>query len=181
LPCWAPLSVTSEFRTGTIRPTLLARPRRAVVLTAKLACSLAAGAIAGVLATGTAVAVGSIGLVTRGLSVDVTAGDAGRLALGGLLAGALWAAIGLGVGTIVRAQVPTIVGLFVWLLFVENLLAGDLPTAHQYAPAALARTLAGSTRDAVLASAPLAGALLAAYAAIAAILGATALIRRDVA
>jgi hypothetical protein len=93
----------------------------------------------------------------------------------------LWAVIGLGVGTIVRAQVPTIVGLFVRLLFVENLLAGDLPTAHQYAPAALAQALAGSTRDGVLTSAPLAGALLAAYAAATAILGATALTRRDVA
>jgi ABC-type transport system involved in multi-copper enzyme maturation permease subunit len=175
------LSITSEFRTGTIRPTLLARPRRPVVLAAKAISALAAGAVAGALAAATVASVGSIGLATRGVSVEVTAGDAGRLAIGGLVAGALWAAIGLGVGTIVRAQVPTIVGLFVWLLFVENLLAGDLPTAHQYAPGALAQTLAGSTRDAVLSSVPLAAALLAAYAATATILGATALARRDVA
>jgi ABC-type transport system involved in multi-copper enzyme maturation permease subunit len=175
------LSITSEFRTGTIRPTLLTTPRRRVVLTAKMACSLVAGAIAAGLAATTAAAVGSIGLATRGLAVEVTAGEVGRLAAGGLIGGALWAAIGLGIGTLVRAQIPTIVGLFIWLLFVENLLAGDLPTAHQYAPAALAQTLAGSTREAVLSSAPLAGALLSAYAAVIAILGATALTRRDVA
>jgi hypothetical protein len=68
-----------------------------------------------------------------------------------------------------------------WILFVENVLAGDVPTAHKYVPGALAQTLAGSTRDAVLTSAPIAAALLLAYAATAAILASTALARRDVA
>jgi hypothetical protein len=175
------LSITSEFRTGTIRPTVLARPRRTVVLAAKVACSLAVGAVAGVLAAGTAAAVGAMGLGARGVPVEFAAGDVGRLIVGSLAGGALWAAIGLGVGSIVRAQVPTVVGLFVWLLFVENLLAGNLPTAHQYAPGGLAQTLAGSTREAVLTSAPLAATLLLAYAAVAAILGGTALAHRDVA
>jgi hypothetical protein len=175
------LSITSEFRTGTIRPTLLTRPRRQVVIAAKVIWSLAVGAVVGTLAATTAAAVGSIGLETRGLSVGVTAGDIGRLAVGTLLAGALWAAIGLGVGTIARAQVPTVVGLLVWLLFVENLLAGDLPTAHKYAPGALSQTLAGSTRDAVLTSAPLAAVLLIGYATVAATLAANTMARRDVA
>ncbi len=175
------LCVTSEFRTGTIRPTFLARPRRWVVLAAKVACSLAVGAVAGVLAAGTAAGVGAIGLAARGVPVEVAAGDVGRLLGGSLAAGAFWAAIGLSVGSILRAQVPSVVGLFVWLLFVENLLAGNLPSAHQYAPGALAQTLAGSTRDAVLTSAPLAAALLLAYAAGAAILAGTVLARRDVA
>jgi hypothetical protein len=175
------LSVTNEFRTGTIRPTLLAQPRRTVVVAAKVACSLAVGAITGMLAATAAAAVGSLGFAGRSLPIAVTAGDVGRLAVGGLVAGALWAAIGLGVGTIVRAQVPTVVGLSVWLLFVENVLAGDVPTAHKYVPGALAQALAGSTRDAVLASAPLAAALLLAYAAAAAILAATTLARTDVA
>jgi hypothetical protein len=134
-----------------------------------------------VLAAATAAGVGSVGLAARGLSAGVTVANVGQLVAGGLIAGALWAGIGLGVGTILRAQVPTVVGLFVWLLFVENLLAGDLPTAHKYVPGALAQSLAGSTRDAVLASAPLAATLLIAYAAAAAILGATVLARRDVA
>jgi hypothetical protein len=151
------------------------------VVGAKVVCSLAAGAVAGVLAAASAAGAGAIGLAARGLSVGVTAPDVGRLVVGGLAAGALSAGIGLGVGTVVRAQVPTVVGLFVWLLFVENLLAGDLPTVHEYVPGALAQALAGSTRDAVLASAPIAAALLVAYAAVAAILGAIALARRDVA
>jgi ABC-type transport system involved in multi-copper enzyme maturation permease subunit len=175
------LSITSEFRTGTIRPTLLAQPRRNVVVAAKVACCLATGAVAAVLAAATAASVARIGLAARGVAFEVTAADVGRLAVGGLVAGALWAAIGLGVGTIVRAQVPTVVALMAWILFVENVLAGDVPVAHKYVPAALAQSLAGSTRDAVLTSAPIAAALLLAYAAIAAILATTALARRDVA
>jgi hypothetical protein len=175
------LSITSEFRTGTIRPTLLARPRRNVVVAAKAICSVATGAVAGVLAATVAAAVASIGFAGRGLPMEVTANDVGRLVAGGLVGGALWAAIGMGAGTIVRAQVPTVVSLIVWLLFVENVLAGDVPTAHKYVPGGLAQAVAGSTRDAVLASAPIAAALLLAYAAVAAILAATALARTDVA
>jgi len=37
------LSITSEFRTGTIRPTLLVTPRRAQVIAAKTLCALLAG------------------------------------------------------------------------------------------------------------------------------------------
>jgi hypothetical protein len=175
------LCITSGFRTGTIRPTLLALPRRPVVLAGKVVCSLVGGAVAGLLAAGTAAGVGALSLAARGVPVGVTAGDVVRLMGGSLAGGALWAAIGLGVGTIVRAQVPTVVGLFVWLLFVENLLAGNLPSAHQYTPGGLAQALAGSTREAVLTSTPLAATLLLAYAAIAAVLAGTALARRDVA
>ncbi|HEY7225025.1 MAG TPA: hypothetical protein VH561_15735 [Micromonosporaceae bacterium] len=174
------LCITSEFRTGTIRPTVLVRPRRPRVFAAKVVCSLAAGAIAGVLAAGSAVAGGWLGLTIRGVSVQVATGEVGRLLVGALVGGALWAALGLAVGAIARSQVPTVVGLVVWLLFVENLLAGDLPTAHQYTPGGLAQALAGSTRDAVLTSVPLAATLLLAYAAAGALLGAAALSRRDV-
>jgi hypothetical protein len=38
----------------------------------------------------------------------------------------LWAAIGVGVGAVVRHQVPTVVGICAWLLFFDCLLAGDL-------------------------------------------------------
>ena len=39
------LAVTSEFRYGTIRPTLLFEPRRRVVLAAKLAAAALAGVL----------------------------------------------------------------------------------------------------------------------------------------
>lgn len=175
------LSMTSEYRTGTIRPTLLVTPRRGQVIAAKTICSLAAGAVTGLLAAGTAATAGTIGLAIRGVTVQVSTGDITRLLAGAAASGALWAVIGLGVGAACRAQVPTVVGLFAWVLFVENVLGGDFPKAHRFVPGALAQTLGGSTRDGVLTSAALADALLLAYAAAAALAGLTATSRRDVA
>ena len=62
-------AITSEFRTGTIRPTLLVTPRRAQVIAAKILCALLVGAVTGVLAAGTAAGAGSIGLAIRGVTV----------------------------------------------------------------------------------------------------------------
>jgi ABC-2 type transport system permease protein len=174
------LAITSEFRTGTIRPTLLVTPRRRTVIAAKTICVLVAGAVTGLLAAGTAAGVGSIGLATRGVAIQLTNGDITRLLLGATLAGALWAVIGLGVGAVVRAQVPTIVGLFAWVLFVENIL-GDVPSWQRFAPGSLAQALGGQVRDGILTSAVLAAALLIAYAAFVALAGLTATVRRDVA
>jgi ABC-2 type transport system permease protein len=174
------LSITSEFRTGTIRPTLLINPRRTQVIGAKTLCALTAGAVTGLLAAGTAAAAGTIGLAVRGIAVQLAGGDVARLLAGATAAGVLWAVIGLGVGAVVRAQVPVVVGLFAWVLFVEQVL-GDFPSAHRIVPGALAQALGGSTRDGILTSTALAALLLIAYAAAAALAGLTATTRRDVA
>jgi ABC-2 type transport system permease protein len=173
------LSITSEIRSGTIRPTLLVTPRRGRVLAAKAVSAFVAGFGIGAIATGTAAGVGSIALAGRGITVQVSAGDYLLLILGGGAGAALWAIIGLGVGAAVRAQVPTIVALFAWLLFVENLF-GDLPSAHRFVPGSLAQALAGQQRDGTLHTPTLAAALLALYTAVAVLVGRMLTIRRDV-
>jgi ABC-2 type transport system permease protein len=174
------LAITAEIRSGTIRPTLLLTPRRDRVIAAKALITLAAGFLVGVIATGIAAAVGSAALAGRGIVVHVSAGNYAQLIAGGGAAAALWAVIGLGVGAVVRAQVPTIVGLFAWLLFVENILT-DLPTVSRFAPGALARSVAGGQRDATLHTPAVAAVLLALYAIVAIALGRSATMRRDIA
>jgi hypothetical protein len=100
------------------------------------------------------------------------------LVVGGAVAAALWAVIGLGVGALVRSQVPTVVGIFVWVLFVENILTGSLPSVGKFAPAALGLAVAGAT-DNTLHTPALAAALLALYAAAAITVGWLATTRRD--
>lgn len=173
------LAITAEYRTGTIRPVLLITPRRARVVAAKALVALAAGAATGLLAGVTAVVAGIAGMSSRGLTVEVSSGEVTRLVIGAAGGGALWAVIGLGAGALTRSQVPTVVGLFVWLLFIEQVLL-DFPDAHRFVPGALAQSLAGSTRDGVLASALLAAVLLVGYAAAAAVAGLAATARRDV-
>lgn len=174
------LVITTEFRTGTIRPTLLASPRRQSVFGAKVGIALTLGALAGIIATGVATGVAIVGLDIRGIAIHLTAGDVARLIGGVAVGGALWAAIGLAIGCIIRTQVPTVVGLFAWILFVENILT-DLPSIHRYAPTALVQAIAGSTRGGVLTSALLAAALLVGYAVIAALAGTIRFQRQDVA
>jgi ABC-2 type transport system permease protein len=67
------------------------------------------------------------------------------------------------------------------VLFVENVLGGDFPSAHRFVPGALAQALGGQVRDGILTSAALAAVLLAGYAAFAALAGISATRRRDVA
>jgi ABC-2 type transport system permease protein len=68
------------------------------------------------------------------------------LVSGGAAAAALWAAIGVGVGALVRNQVPTLIGICAWLLFVEGLLAGDLVglgEVGRFLPGAAAAAISG--------------------------------------
>jgi ABC-2 type transport system permease protein len=124
------------------------------------------------------------GLRIRGITIEPGGGDYAQLLAGGALAGALFAAIGVGVGAVVRNQVAAVAGLCVWLLFLEPLLLGDVPGAAKYAPEASAGAIAGAIQsqiaDALIAPA-LGVLLLAVYAAVAGVAGALAITRRDIA
>lgn len=177
------LAITGEYRTGTIRPTLLATPRRARVLAAKAAVTALAGLGVGLLAAVLTAAVEVGGLHARGLDVRLTGGDIGQAVGGGALAAALFATIGVGAGAGVRSQVPALVGVCVWLLLIEPIVLGDIPEAGRFLPGAGAGAIAGATQSALAANllAPAPGALLLiAYAGAATTLGALAITRRDV-
>jgi len=174
------LSMTVEFRYGTIRPTLLSVPRRGRVIVAKAWSALVVGSVAGMVAAGLASAAGTAFLRLRGMSVDIPAGQYVQLVLGGAAAGAAWATLGFGVGAVVRSQVPAVVGLFVWILFVENVLIAGVPTVGKFSPGALGRALAGQQTD-VIHNPAVALVLLIAFASVSMSAGLTATTRRDVA
>ena len=177
------MSITGEFRHGTIRPTLLATPRRTRVIAAKVAASALAGLAVGLLAGALTAGVEAAGLGARGIPIELSAGDYAQLLAGGAVAGALFAAIGVGVGAVVRNQVSAVVGLCVWLLFIEPLLFGDVPAAAKFAPGASAGAIAGAIQTQVASSllAPALGVLLlVAYAAAATAAGSIATTRSDV-
>ena len=95
------LSMTAEFRHQTITPTLLAEPRRGVVLGAKLVVGALVGAAYGL--------VGTVGAVLGGLPFLLTKGDGAYLTDRGVLgdlffsvvAMAIWCVIGVGLGTLI--------------------------------------------------------------------------------
>jgi ABC-type transport system involved in multi-copper enzyme maturation permease subunit len=177
------MSITSEIRHGTIRPTFLVTPQRNRVLSAKVLVSMFFGAAFGLIATALAVGAGSAALAARGIESQLNVGAYALFLVGGTAAGALWAAIGVGLGAVVRNQVPTLIGICAWLLFVEGLLVGDVAgvgDVGRFAPGAAAAAISGQDPDKLLA--PAVGlALLVLYTAAAAIAGSIAIARRDVA
>lgn len=161
------MSITGEIRHGTIRPTLLVTPGRGGVLIAKAWASMLAGAGFGLAAGALAIATSTLALRARGITIQLSAGDYVLPLLGGGGAAALWAGIGVGVGAIVGNQVATLVGLSAWLLFVENLLLGDIGKVNvgRFLPGAAASAIAGQKPDTPLLAPALALLLLALYAA----------------
>ncbi len=177
------LSITTEIRNGTIRPTFLVSPRRGRVVAAKVWVSMMIGAGFGLAASSLAAGIGTVALELRGIDVQLGGSDYALLLAGGAAAAALWAAIGVGLGAVVRNQVPALVGIVVWFLFVENLLVGDLAgvgDVGRLLPAAAGKAISGQNPETLLAPA-VALALLALYAAVTAVAGARAASRRDVA
>lgn len=172
------LSFTAEVRHGTIRPTLLVTPLRHRVVAAKAVVASLSGAGLGLLATTVATLAGRVVVALRGVEPALGAGDHLLFLAGGAGAGALWAVVGLGVGTLVRSQVPAVVGLTVWVLFIEGILVDNVPAVGRYAPGALGQALAGLRPGTLLAPAA-AALLLVVYAATTAGVGAMATERRD--
>ncbi len=173
------LSVTAEHRFGTIRPTLLANPKRERVLVAKVFAAAIVGAPMGLLAGALAVGAGVIAFEIRGIPLSLDTGDYLTLVAGGTVAAALWAGIGVGIGTIIRGQVPAVTGVCAWLLFVETVILGSsdaLGAVGRHFPGALGRAATG--QDALLAPG-LAAVFLALYLLLA-VAAASIAARRDI-
>lgn len=178
------MSITGEIRHGTIRPTFLATPRRERVIAAKLLATALAGVGIGLLAEALTAGIEATGLAIRGIPIQLTVGDYLQLFVGGAVAGAFFAAIGVGTGALVRQQVGAVGGLVIWLIMIETTLIGDVPSAGKFAPGAAAGAIAGAIQNQSASKlvAPAVGVLLLVlYAAIAATAGTVITNRRDIA
>jgi hypothetical protein len=172
------IAITAEIRYGTIRPTFLVTPRRSPVIAAKLAISALAGIVFGLLAEALMSGAATVGLAARGIDNQLTGGDYLQLLAGGAAAAALWAAIGVGVGALVRNQVGAVVGLCAWMFLVESVSEGFVPDAARLLPGGLGLALAGNSDEL---SAAVGALLLVLYAAAASAAGWLETVRRDIA
>lgn len=185
------LVVTAEFRHRTITPTLLAEPRRTLVLFGKVVAVIPFAvviAVAGVLGT---VAGGSAALAVLGEPTFL--GDGSMLRTIGLsvVALVLWALVGVGFGAVITNQVAAIVVLLAFTQFVEPLLRlllaqFDLTEAlSKFLPGAAGEAIAGSSLYVSSGLAQLlpswAGALvLLGYAVLFLVIGRLTTFRRDI-
>ena len=171
--------VTSEYRFGTIRPTFLFNPRRSRVIGAKLAAGVLAGVVFGLVGEGLGFGIGYVILAGRGITYALDAGQTALLLLGTLAGIALWGAIGVGLGTILRNQVGAIIGLLAWGFVVENLLFAFVPSVGRFGPVHAGDAMTGITTEHLLAASA-GGAVLLLWAVALAVAGIALAARRDV-
>ncbi|MGY4645680.1 ABC transporter permease [Cellulomonas sp. URHB0016] len=116
------LTYPAELRHQTITPTFLAEPRRTVVLLAKLVSGTAVGLVFGVAGTAAAVGAGASVLSLLGRPTFLGAGSTWRTLLLSALALALWAFVGVALGTVLTNQVAVVVVVLAFTQFVEPVL-----------------------------------------------------------
>lgn len=126
----ATLVAASEFRTGTIRPTLTAAPRRMPLVAAKLVMVVLIGLIGGLIMEAVALGLG-LGIArVRGQHVHLGSQDK-RFIVGSLVFLVLLSVLGFALGLLIRNPAGSLVTLIVWPLLIENLATGLLAVMHQ--------------------------------------------------
>jgi ABC-2 type transport system permease protein len=144
------LSSTAEVRYQTLTPTFLASPRRGNVLVGKLVVGAGAGALFGVIGL-----VGSMGAGAPLLAlfdVDPLLGESDTWAMAAriILACALWAIVGVGVGALIPNQIAAIVVVLAFTQFLEPILR--LGTSFIEWTAHIGKFLPGAASDALVGS-----------------------------
>jgi ABC-2 type transport system permease protein len=173
------MAITSEFRHGTIRPTFVVTPHRTRVITAKVLASLLMGVLFGLAAIGLSLGIGSAILAVRDIPLALSTGDVLWLVAGTPVLTAAWAALGVGLGALVRNQVFAVIGLIVWAMLIDNLLRNLVPRIGGYTPVGASAAIIGDPTDYVLSAAP-GGLLLLGYVAVLVGAGVLLVARRDV-
>jgi ABC-2 type transport system permease protein len=177
------LVVATEFRHGTITPSLLAVPDRARLVMAKLIASLVAGALLGLVASAVCAAIVLPLLSSRDIATGTDTSDVLKLIAGNTAAAALYAAIGVGLGALLRNQVGAIIGALGWIFLIEPLLTlipGFEDVITRWFPTGAANALAGTANSSDALDQVPAGLVLAVYAAIFVAAGLFVLRDRDV-
>jgi len=118
-------AVAGEYRHGTITDTYLSSPDRGRMVTAKLAVYAAVGAVAGLVSGAVAVAVTAAWWAAKGGSFQLSAADSWRTLAGGVAVNVAFAAIGVGVGALVRNLAVAVAAALAWIALVEGI-AGQL-------------------------------------------------------
>lgn len=171
--------VASEYRYGTMRPTILFTPHRSEVLAAKTIAGTLAGFAFGVVGAAIGWALGYTILTGRGITIALSSGDISQLVLGGLATVALWGAIGIGLGAIIRNQVGGVITLLAWGFVVNPLLFGLVPSVGRFMPTYAGDALVGLTTNHLLSPA-VGGIVLVGWTAVLAVAGLALTAKRDV-
>jgi ABC-2 type transport system permease protein len=179
------LAVAGEYRHKTITDSYLTTPARGQVVAAKLIAYPVAGALAGLAASGVGLGVAAAWWSAKG--IPFAWGDSMMWTTigGGIAANAAFAAIGVGLGALVRNLVGAIAIALAWIAVVEGIVGQLVGNLARWLPLRASQALGGGDGQDMLATHLLprlaGGAVLVAYTALFAAAALATSVRRDVA
>ena len=178
------LIITVEFRHKTVTTSFLTTPHRTRFVGGKLVLAALAGAVLAVIVLAATVLGAGIALSAKGGSFSALLHQVGAVAPGMILVYALFAVLGVGVGSLLTNQVAAIVVSLGWFLILENIIGGIWPGTVKWLPsgAALAASnVSAGTREQIFLFTWWQGSLLIlAYGLVFAAIGSLVLARRDI-
>lgn len=127
------IGMTGEWRHRTITSAFLAAPDRARFLLAKLLAYAAAGAVLSLVVTLVVAIVSTVILSSRG-EETIAFADVLDVLWRNLVIAALFGALGVAIGSVVRVQVAAIVGIIVFGFIIEPVLSAVVPEVERFGP-----------------------------------------------
>jgi ABC-2 type transport system permease protein len=177
------LAVAGEYRHKTITDTYLSTPARGRVIGAKLVAYAALAALAGVMSTLVGLAVAAAWWADKGATFAWADPAMWATIGGGIAWNAIFAAIGVSAGALIRNLVGAVAAALAWIALVEGVVGQLIGHLARWLPFYAGQALgAGGTAMLPEPLLPRLGALvvLLAYTAIFALAAITTSVRRDV-
>ncbi|MEA2703758.1 MAG: type transport system permease protein [Actinomycetota bacterium] len=138
------LVMAGEFRHNTATSTFLVSPDRKRVVGAKLVSSALVGVGIALAASALTVAIAIPWQAIKNVDVSIFSADVGLMLLGAVVATALYALVGVGVGSLIRNQTAAIAIALVWVMIVEGLVVALLPEVGRWLPGGAVASITGA-------------------------------------